>query len=51
MPNHGEGAKAFAERWSNKIAYPLNATFINENYVETPYFPLIMRKDLISEVK
>ena len=51
VPNHGEGAKAFAERWSNKITYPLSATFINENYVETPYFPLVMRKDLSLKVK
>lgn len=51
VPNHNEGAKAFAKRWGNIIAYDVDLKFLQQNYVITPYYSLLRRKDLITNGK
>lgn len=51
VPNHGEGAEAFAKRWSDLLSYEIDTLFLKHYYQMTAYKPLMVRKDLAKKYR
>lgn len=44
--NHREGADFFSQQWSNLLTYDVDKNFLNAYYTTTPFYRLLIRKDL-----